>query len=145
MAECLVTTPDGWDCATDPSPGIALLLRAPASGTGFRANALVTVDSLDPDMSLRDWQRGTDLRLPATLHGYQLLDLELLDVAGSPGVRRLAHHTAPGGQAVTLGQWAALVGRSGYTLTATAPTLAYLEYADILAGIAASWQITPAP
>lgn len=141
MTDLRVSVPDGWDSANDPYPGVALLLRAPDLESGFRANAVFTVDNLEPGMTLRDWQGGTDMRLPGALTNFHLLDLELLEVAGAPGVRRLAHHTAPGGQSVTMEQWAVVVGTAGYTLTASAPTLAYLSYGDVFADLAASWAI----
>lgn len=120
-----VPVPAGWELTEDPSPAVAAVLRAPHDGWAFRANAVVTIDALAPVMTLRDWSLGTEHLLRRTLVDYHLLDLEHVQIDDLPGVRRLAHHTAPGGHAVTVEQWAVLAGSTGYSLATSMFTPAY--------------------
>lgn len=137
--------PSDWDLAEYPYPGVAVLLRAPQTASEFRTNALVTVDTLEAGMTLRDWQGGADALLPQSLNDYFLIDLEHVDLHGVAGVRRLAHHTAPGGHAVTMEQWAVLAGSTGYTLTASVATLDYLAHLETLSAVAAAFRIHANP
>jgi hypothetical protein len=81
--------------------------------------------------------------LPRMLDGYLLVDLERLEFHGRPAGRRLAHHTGPGGQALTMEQWFTQIDDVGYTLTATVETARYDALADTLAAAAASWSPGP--
>lgn len=137
-----VDLPPGWVRAPEPPDGTDLVAAEPGDPDApgaFRANVVVTRTPLG-GMSFRDWQAGTDELLPRTLEGYLLVDLERVAVGGAPGGRRLAHHTGPCGEALTLEQWFVAVGDVGHTLTATCPTPRYDELADPVARVAASWR-----
>lgn len=144
-----VDLPLDWTVRVDPAPGIAVLGVAPATTTPFRGNAAVTIGAVPAEMTLREWQAGTDQILPGTMEQYQLLDLEHITVSGLAGVRRLAHHVA-GGIPVTMQQWAVLApgtdagpgaapadGR-GITLTVTVATADVAAVADVVDAIGAS-------
>ncbi|MFI7587098.1 hypothetical protein ACIB24_08500 [Spongisporangium articulatum] len=117
----------------DPGAGVALVALEPPTGD-FRASLVVTADALN--LNFRDWQATTDRALPAALAEYQLIDLERRPFAGADGGRRLAHHVAPGGAAVTMEQWFTVRGGVGYTLTASVGTANYANNVDVLAEIA---------
>ena len=107
----------------------------------------MTIGEVPCTLPFREWQAGTDQRLPASLHDYLLLDLEHVDIDGHRGVRRLAHHVAESGDPGTMEQWGTLVGTDGITLTISTSTVTYGEVAGLTDQIAASLHIgerTPA-
>jgi hypothetical protein len=136
LVGCRVEVPDDWELV--PSPDQQRLIVVEPERTeeaGFRANIVLTaVDN--GGMSFRDWQRGTDELMPRQLSMYLLVDLERVPVAGREGGRRLAEHVVDDNTPVTMEQWFALVGSTGYTLTATVDSWRYDEYADFFAEIA---------
>ena len=135
------TPPPGWTPADDRPRGVAAVAVEPPDPDRpgrFRGN-LVLTESTTGGLSFSDWQNGTDELLPRTLDGYLLVDLERLDLGGRPAGRRLAHHTGPGGQALTMEQWFTQIDDVGHTLTATVETIRYDALADALATCAASW------
>jgi len=91
-------------------------------------------------MTFRDWQVATDAILPRTLADYLLIDLERLEIDGSPGGRRLAHHVDTAGRALTMEQWFTLHDGRGWTLTATVETWSYDGLADACADVARTWR-----
>lgn len=136
------TPPEGWEVSATPPPGTAWAALEPADPErpeGFRANLVLTVDETR-GLSFRDWQVGTEELLPRLLHDYLLVDLEHVAVDGAPGGRRLAHHAAASGEALTMEQWFTLSEGTGITLTATVETWRYDELADQLALAATSWR-----
>jgi hypothetical protein len=133
----------GWQLEPDPLTGvdaIAVEPTDPQQPLRFHSN-LVLTGSFTGGLCFSDWQNGTEELLPRMLDDYLLVDLEHLDGNGNgnPAGRRLAHHTGPGGQALTMEQWFTQIDDVGYTLTATVETVRYDELADILATAAASW------
>jgi hypothetical protein len=110
----------------------------PAEPGRFRTNLVVTEQSTG-GLGFRDWQAGTEELLGRVLPDYLVVDLERIDAGGRPGGRRLAHHVAPDGRALTMEQWFTLVDGVGHTLTATVETWRYDELADSLAAAAGSW------
>lgn len=133
-----IDLPQGWDVVTDPIEGTVLVAAEP--GGTFRANLVLTRVPCG-GLSLGDWQAGTDVVLGRSLDRYLVIDLELLEVAGHPGGRRLAHHVSPDGQALTMEQWFTRVDDVGHTLTATVPTDRYLELGEAVARAATSWRL----
>ncbi|MCD4534077.1 hypothetical protein LRP67_08300 [Nocardioides sp. cx-169] len=139
-AEVPLTVPGGWEILADPPESTVVVARGTAlPPEGFRPNLVVTAQDTG-GMGFRDWQAGTDELLPRILDGYLLVDLERLEIAGRPGGRRLAHHTGPRGEALTMEQWFTLVDGVGHTLTATVETWRYDELADALAAAASTWR-----
>jgi hypothetical protein len=135
------TPPAGWQLAPDPPTGVDAIAVEPADPQHprrFHSNLVLTT-TYTGGLSFSDWQNGTEELLPRMLDDYLVVDLEHLDGHGNPAGRRLAHHTGPGGQALTMEQWFTQINDVGYTLTATVETVRYDELADILATAAASW------
>ncbi|MGZ4447694.1 MAG: hypothetical protein ACXVWZ_04370 [Nocardioides sp.] len=118
-----------------PDTGIALEASPPADDASSGGRLLLSLDEVD-ELSLEDWQRGVDMHLPRLLQGHQLLDLQLMRLAGQPGVRRLVSHLAEDGRAMTLEQWAVIVRGTGYTVSATCETLAWPTQGPVLARVA---------
>jgi hypothetical protein len=144
-ATAAVAAPEGWEVLADPPEGVAWAAREPADPAApdrFRANLVLTVVPAG-GLGFRDWQTGTEELLPRVLDDYLVVDLERIEVQGSPGGRRLAHHAGPAGEALTMEQWFTLVDGVGHTLTATVETWRYDELADVCAGAARGWR--PAP
>lgn len=107
----------------------------------FRSSIVLAVEDLPEGTDLRTWQIGVDQVLPAVLKHYLLLDLEAVTVDGAPAVRRLAHHVAEEGQAVTVEQWATVSAGRGFTLTATCSTLVFDDLADSFAQVAEGFRL----
>lgn len=140
-ARFVVTLPEDWIVHLDPNPQLALVALCPeADPWGFRSNAVVVVDELDPGMTLWAWQDGADQLMPGQLRDYLLIDRQPVRLGERAGVRRLAHHNADG-RSVTMAQWATVVGLHEYTLTASVSTLAYPSLADTLARIGAGFRV----
>jgi hypothetical protein len=116
----------------------------PAAPDRFRANLVLTVLSTG-GLDFRDWQAGTEELLPRVLDDYLLVDLERIEVQGASGGRRLAHHTGPSGEALTMEQWFTLLDGIGHTLTATVETWRYDELADLCAEVVRGWRPAPGP
>lgn len=145
FARCELALPEDWQVLPGVTDRQAVAVEPPGSegsdASGFRANLVLTVVD-NGGMSFRDWQASTDELLPRQLNAYQLLDLERRDVSGHPGGRRLAQHVVPGSPPdvvetpVTMEQWFAQVGTTGYTLTATVDSWRYDLLADMFAGLA---------
>ncbi len=135
--------PIGWELAVDPRADTALVAVEPDRDGGFRANVVVTVDDLPPEMDFTGWQQTVEPMLENALDDHLLLDLERLDVApGGPSTRRLLHHLIEESGPVTAEQWSSARGRTGYTLTCSAATPAYDSLADVLTEVGRSWRLT---
>lgn len=132
--------PDAW-ARNASADGMALVALETGEDTPFRANLVVTVEDVMEGTDLRSWQMAVDEVMPSALDDYLLLDLELTEVGGIPALRRLAHYLSEAGQALTMEQWAIAAGGRGYTLTATAHTLAYDSQADFFAFVAYSFRV----
>jgi len=133
--------PAGWKQVVDPRTDIAFLAIDSVPAANFCANVILTTDDLPPDLDLDDWQSHAGAMLESMLAGYLLLDQERLDRPGGPIIRRLVHHVVAQSEPVTAEQWTSLHGRTGYTLTCSAATLAYDDVADILTEVGHSWRL----
>lgn len=129
------TCPPDWDSRLAPANGVVLAAYPPADDSDFRSNLVLTMDDVG-DATLRAWQRSVDVLLPTRLSGYHLLDLELVELGGLPGVRRLATHQTGEGLSLTLEQWMVLTRRTGYTATATCPTTHFSHTGATLRAVA---------
>lgn len=136
-----VPLPTGWLVQTDAAPGTAVAVEPKTASAGGFASNLVLSMADNADLSFHDWQVSTDQMLPRILSDYLLLDLERCRVARRCGGRRLAHHVAPNGVAVTMEQWFTAVDGVGWTLTATVDSSRYDEQAALFARAAAGFEI----
>jgi hypothetical protein len=133
--------PHAWEKVED-AEGVALIAIEPERPPWFRANLVVTIESLGPGLDLSSWtETGHDL-LMQTLQRPLLLDREQTDIGGRPARRALVHHTTESG-AVTIEQWALTEATLGYTVTASAATLEYDDLADLFATVAAGFRPDP--
>jgi hypothetical protein len=133
--------PQAWEKMED-AEGVALIAIEPERPPWFRANLVVTIESLGVDLDLSSWtEAGHDL-LMQTLQHPLLLDLEQTDIGGRPARRALVHHTTESG-AVTIEQWALTEATLGYTVTASAATLEYDDLADLFATVVAGFRPDP--
>lgn len=134
--------PEEWERVED-TEGIALIAVEPERGPWFRANAVVTIEQLDPQFDLGRWHEHSLALLPKTLRDFHLIDVEETEVAGLPARRTLVHHRTESEHiinAVTLEQWTLVQGVLGYTLSTSAATLEYDELADVFAEMARRFQ-----
>jgi hypothetical protein len=119
-----------------------LVLLAPDTGGPFRARMTVNRERLDDLVPTLDEVTTARLQdLQGTLAEFHLLDLEELTLASRPAHRVLAA-CRDGAVSVTLEQWWSIDGPSILTLTAVAPTMEYDDLADVLARMAASFEMT---
>lgn len=135
--------PTGWELAVDPRADTALVAVEPDRGEGFRANVVVTVDDLPPELDFTSWQATVEPMLERALGDYLLLDLERIDAEpDGASTRRLLHHLIEDSGPVTAEQWSSTRGRTGYTLTCSVATPAYDSLADVLTEVGHSWRLT---
>lgn len=136
-----VDLPREWEQAEGPAPGTSLVALEPESGR-FRANVVVNVDELPEGLGFAGWQDGIDRKLPELMDGYLLLDREHVEINERGTIRRLAHHATPNGSA-TMEQWTMVdgLGTTGFSLTASAGTLDYDNYAPLFAQIAETFRL----
>ncbi|MGQ0465804.1 MAG: hypothetical protein ACT4QG_10850 [Sporichthyaceae bacterium] len=127
-----LAVPEGWEVVGEPRVALPLVAVESQRPEAFRANLVFTASSLPEEMTLRDWQMGTDALLPTTLSDYLLLDLEHVEIDGVAGIRRLYCHVASG-FAVTGEQWAVVHAGRGLALTATVATVDWDDVADAMA------------
>jgi hypothetical protein len=128
--------PTTWPRLERPGPPAALVALEPPHD-GFRASLVVTVEALPEGGDLERWQAGSDELLARTLSDYLLINREHLQRdRRTVVVRRLAQYLYQDSVAVTVEQWAQTAAGRGYTLTATAATMAYDSLADLFAKVA---------
>lgn len=140
-----LSLPEGWETATDVA-GVALIAVAPDRGAGwFRTNLVVTLEQLaTPDLAT--WQEEALALMRYGLNEFLLVDVEEVEVAGYRARRLVAHHRPEtDGQAasVTMEQWTLVVGRLGYTLTASMASLDYPELADMFTAMVTDFRPDP--
>jgi hypothetical protein len=122
--------PAGWERVEPPVDEVRLVVVEPLAEQGFRANCVVTVDTLPAGLDLGQWQDGNDAMMPAMLDDWQLLDrvTERRD-SGARGsqhvVHRLGHHSAAGGAPVSMRQVALIDQGRALTLTTSIWTPSY--------------------
>jgi hypothetical protein len=128
--------PSEWHRVEDPRPGVLLVAVEPERGPWFRANAVVTVERLDPPTSLAAWQDEAVRLLPQVMADLILLDVEDTQLGGRPARRTLIHHATGDAGAVTAELWATVDRGNGYTLTTSVGSLEYDDLADMFAAMA---------
>lgn len=134
--------PHGWELLEDFRDDVAVAVIEPVALVGFRANAVVTVESV-LDLDLDTWQTAADEQLTQQLPNYLLIDRENLEHDDRRLIRRLCHHVAADTGSVTMEQWAVMDGDTGYTLTTSVATLSYDSLADVFADMAAEFRVGP--
>lgn len=140
----LLTIPGHWESKVAPAPGVSMAAWPPvAEDETFAPNLVLTTERVGAE-DLRTWQREVDLALPAQLRDYQLLDLQLVQVGGLDGVRRLATYTIEDFRSVTMEQWAVLVKGTGFTVTATSATIDFPTRGTELRAVARTLSPLPA-
>jgi len=151
-----LAVPARWELSEDARPGVLLVAVAPepaarfgqqrpdASGTGFRANLVVTCEELPAGLDLAAWQAVTAQMLPSALDEYASVSVDTGRIDGMPVVHRVAHHRSKAGTNVTMDQWAAVVPGPdtalGWSLTATVATRVHPHRVALLSRVAASWR-----
>lgn len=128
--------PPGWERMEDPQESVALITVEPVGAVDFRANMVVTLESLPPGWDLDRWQLEAEAALPGQLPNLTVLDRERLATGARPVLRRLAHYAADTTGSVTMEQWTTVAEGIGYTLTASTATLSYDSLADVFAEMA---------
>lgn len=141
-----IPLPEEWEPLADID-GVALIAVEPARGSQwFRTNLVVTIEPLDIGADLAGWQEQALALMRYGLHEFQLVDVEDIELAGLPARRTLIHHRTEAGPmaaAVAMEQWTLIVGRLGYTITASMAALEYDELADVFAGLVAGFRPDP--
>lgn len=138
--------PDDWETVED-TEGVALVaLEPPRDGPWFRTNLVVTIEQLAGPPDLTAWQEQALGLMRQSLHEFQLIDVEEIELAGHPGRRTLAHHrsvTPAMVAAVAMEQWSLVVGTLGYTVTTSVGALEYVELGDLFAQLVAEFRPDP--
>lgn len=122
--------PREWERVDQPTDEVRFVAVEPLDDQGFRANVVVTVDTLPPGLTLDAWQGGNDTMMATMMDGWHLLDRYLESRRGDAGedvsvVRRLGHHVVGGMAPVTMRQLAMATRGRGYTLTTSIWTPTY--------------------
>jgi hypothetical protein len=146
-----LVVPEGWVVVPVSSSGTPDVLRSggitfiaqewAVRGNDVTANLVVT-NSLLNGLTFRDWQVGTEELLARTLPDYRVIDLERVNQRDGQATagRRIAHHLAADGHALTLDQWFVANNRGvGYTLSFTLPTRRYANLVDLVHACALTW------
>jgi hypothetical protein len=134
-----VRRPMSWEVHEEKGD---LVFLAPDTGGPLRPRLTVNREHLDdPVPSLDDVTAARLQDMQAALAEFHLLDLEDLTLASRPAHRMLAA-CRDDAVSLTLEQWWTIDGTSILTLTAVAPTMEYDDLADVLAGMAASFELT---
>jgi hypothetical protein len=118
-----------------------LVFLGPDTGGPVRPRLTVNRERLGLVPALDDVTAARLRELQAALADFQLLDLEDLTLASRPAHRMLAA-CRDGVVSLTLEQWWSVDGPSILTLTAVVPTMEYDDLADVLARMAASFELT---
>jgi hypothetical protein len=133
-----VRRPMSWEVHEEEGD---LVFLAPDTGGPLRARLTVNRERLDHIPVLDDVTAVRLRELPAALADYQLLDLEELTL-GSRLAHRVLATCSDGATSLTVEQWWSVDGASVITLTGIVPTMEYDDLADVLAGMAASFEMT---
>ena len=133
-----VRRPMSWEVHEEEGD---LVFLAPDTGGPLRARLTVNRERLDHVPALDDVTAARLRELPAALAEFQLLDLEQLTLGSRPAHRVLAT-CRDADLSVTLEQWWSVDGASVITLTGVVATMEYDDLADVLAGMAASFETT---
>lgn len=128
--------PDAWWWRADIDESTALIVLEPDVGQTFRANIVVTVVDVPDGLTFDDWRELNDQTNERELDDYLLLDADQYDHHGRQQFYRLAHHSGPEGEAITIQQWSIMRYRQGFTLTASTDTLAFQQTIALFTHIA---------
>lgn len=132
-----LSTPPGWEVIEDLDDTVALALLEPEAPAGFRANIVVTLETVDDD--IETWQQTIEEQLAQNLPQYTVIDRERVN---DRLIRRLGHYVADATGPVTMEQWATVRGMIGYVVTASVATLSYDSLTDLFTAVADSFQPT---
>lgn len=132
-----LSAPEAWEAVPGLiDEGVVFVEPASESSDGFRSNVNVTVVASTPGELDVLADQTVDM-LARTLTDFQLLDLEQSEFAGHAGWRLLGAYRQ-GIDSLVIEQWSAPIGDRVITLTGTCPAVAYDQYADQYAAVAAS-------
>ncbi|QSB15438.1 hypothetical protein JQS43_03510 [Natronosporangium hydrolyticum] len=129
-----VPVPREWERAVDTAEVPLIVAAPPDPPWRFRANLIVTVDQLGPEVTVAARHAANIEGLHRALTRFRLLDQEESRLRGCPLLRTLGHHAAEAG-AVTFEQWIYIGEEHCFALTASVGTLEYPAYREIFAAM----------
>lgn len=134
--------PAGWE-RTEELAGCALVMFEPERGDPhFRANAVITVELLEPGRGPAEWIEASRAAVVASLNRARVLDVEPAAEQGRgvPAERTLIHYVHQELGGVTLEQWARVHGVMGFVVSCSGAALEYDDLADLNLALAAGLQ-----
>ena len=131
----VIDLPDSWNVARDPDAGAELIGAVDISLAGFVPNIVVSFSALDAvaDASIELWQKQSVAQLNEHLHDLLLIDYMLQEDA----FRQVLTYVLDN-RSLTLEQWVTRDTEAGVgvTVSATVPTLNYLDFVEQMTAIA---------
>lgn len=139
--EITVSVPPRWPRRTDPTRGVVVAARAPATpASGVRPELTVRSAWVDGD-DLVGWRAEALAGLADVVDDFALEDDDEFDLIGHRvAYRRFAHRV--GTADVLCDQWAWLVGGYGITLTCSAAREDYPDHCDLFETVAEAIEVT---
>jgi hypothetical protein len=120
--------PRDWE-HTENMHGCALIAVEPQrEEPHFRANVVVTVEPLDAHAELESWAGRSLDALRESLDRLRVIDLDSVEIGGTPARRALTHYLHGQFGGVNLEQWSLVHGGLGYVVSCST---AALEYDDL--------------
>jgi hypothetical protein len=120
--------PPDWE-HTENVHGAALVsVEPPRDEPHFRANVVVTVESLGPDVELESWAERSLEALGESLDRLRVIDVDSVQIGDLPARRALTHYLHDRFGGVNLEQWSLVHGELGYVVSCST---AALEYDDL--------------
>jgi hypothetical protein len=132
-----LSLPAGWERAEGVDGCALLAVEPPRDDAHFRANVVVTVESLPAGASLEGWAERSRDALRESLNRLRVIDLEVTELCGLPAHRTLAHYVHRQFGGVVLEQWALAERPLGFVLSCSGGALEYDDLADLNHMIAA--------
>jgi hypothetical protein len=134
----LLERPGWWEVSKDQG---ALVLVAPDTGAGFRAQVVLAREPGVPEAPLEQVTGDRLDQLSGALDDFQLIDRAPAVLSSKPAQRVLIacrEHSL----SVTIEQWWAVTPSGVLSVSAVAPTMEYDAFADVFAHVAATLQVT---
>lgn len=134
----LLERPGWWEVEKEQG---ALVLLAPDTGTGFRAQVVLAREPGILDVALEQVTGDRLDQLSGALDDFQLIDQAPAVLSSQPAQRVLIacrEHSL----SVTIEQWWAITPSGVLSVSAVAPTMEYDAFADVFAHVAATLQVT---
>jgi hypothetical protein len=120
--------PPDWE-HTENVHGCALVsVEPPREEPHFRANVVVTVESLGAGVELEGWAERSLDALRESLDRLRVIDLDSVEIGGLPARRALTHYLHDRYGGINLEQWSLVHGELGYVVSCST---AALEYDDL--------------